>query len=78
MSCMTNVIQGWILKLVHKFALLIKDLFMYIMIKHHWTEQQSYAIMVTHHIMHYDNPPLYYTHILWEHLGLSLIHNEAW
>ena len=27
MSCMINVIQGWILKLIRKFALLIKDLF---------------------------------------------------
>ena len=48
---------------------------MHIMIKHHCTEQQPYAIMVAHH-MHYDNLPLYHTHILWEYLGLSLIHNE--
>ena len=33
------------------------------MIKYHRTEQQSYAIMVAHH-MHYDNPPLYHTHIM--------------
>ena len=35
----------------------------YIMIKNHCTEQQSYAIMVTHH-MYYDNPPLYHTHFM--------------
>ena len=34
---------------------------MHTMIKYHRTEQQSYAIMVAHH-MHYDNPPLYHTH----------------
>ena len=42
---------------------------MHIMIKHHCTEQQSYAIMVTYH-MHYDNPPLYQ----WQYLGLKFIH----
>ena len=36
---------------------------MHTMIKYHCTEQQSYAIMVAHH-MHYDNPPLYHTHIM--------------
>ena len=36
---------------------------MHTMIKYHRTEQQSYAIMVAHH-MHYDNPPLYHTHIM--------------
>ena len=34
---------------------------MHIMIKHHCTEQQAYAIMVTHH-MHYDYPLLYHIH----------------
>ena len=36
---------------------------MHNMIKYHCTEQQSYAIMVAHH-MHYDNPPLYRTHFM--------------
>ena len=36
---------------------------MHTIIKYHSTEQQSYAIMVAHH-MHYDNPPLYHTHIM--------------
>ena len=36
---------------------------MHTMIKYHCTEQQSYAIMVAHH-MHYDNPPLYHTHFM--------------
>ena len=36
---------------------------MHTMIKYYCTEQQSYAIMVTHH-MHYDNPPLYHTHFM--------------
>ena len=36
---------------------------MHTMIKYHCTEQQSYAIMVAHHI-HYDNPPLYHTHFM--------------
>ena len=36
---------------------------MRIVIKHHCTEQQSYAIMVTHH-MHYDNPPLCHIHFM--------------
>ena len=35
---------------------------MHTMIKYHCTEQQSYAIMVAHH-MHY-NPPLYHTHLM--------------
>ena len=42
-------------------VLIINDT--YIMIKHHCTEQQSYAIIVTHH-MHYDNPPLYHKHFM--------------
>ena len=45
---------------------------MHIMIKHHGTEQQSYAIMVTHN-MHYDNPPLYHIHFTF-YLGLKFIH----
>ena len=36
---------------------------MHTMINYHCTEQQSYAIMVAHH-MHYDNPPLYHTHFM--------------
>ena len=52
---------------VSDFFLLNRPLYwastMHIMIKHHCTEQQSYAIMVTHH-MHYDNPPLYHTHFM--------------
>ena len=34
---------------------------MHTMIKYHCTEQQSYAVMVAHH-MQFDNPPLYHTH----------------
>ena len=39
---------------------------MHLMIKHHCIEQQSYAIMVTHH-MHYDNLPLYHIHFMAVH-----------
>ena len=47
---------------------------MHTMIKYHCTEQQSYAIMVAHH-MHYDNPPLYHRQFMeWKYLGLIFIH----
>ena len=39
---------------------------MHTMITYHCTEQQSYVIMVAHH-MHNDNPPLYHTHFMEVH-----------
>ena len=52
---------------ISDFFLLSRPLYgaptMHLMIKHHSTKQQSYAIMVAHH-MHYDNPPLYHIHFI--------------